>query len=81
MTYRFTRGTERWKINALKFDQLNRWQLYLAVGEVWKGLRLFATPEEAMTAVADGNTGVASWDACRHPATDFTPDKWSVERW
>lgn len=79
MTYRMTKGTERWKINALRLDQLNRWKLYLAAGAGWKELRLFATPEEAMIAVAHGTTGVESRDACRHPATDFTPDKWSVE--
>lgn len=79
MTYRFTTGTDRWKIHPLKFDQLNRWKLSLAVDEVWKGLRLFASAEEAMSAVAHGNTGVESWDACHHPAADFTLDKWSVE--
>lgn len=79
MIYRFTKGTERWKIHPLKFDQLNRWKLSLAVEEVWKGLRLFASAEDAMRAVAHGKTGVESWDGCQHAADDFTPDKWSAE--
>ena len=32
-----------------------------------------------MSGVAHGNTGVESWDACRHPVTNFAPNKWSVE--
>jgi hypothetical protein len=81
MTYRFTQGAERWKIDTMKFDQLNRWQLYHAVNEAWQGLRLFATPEAAMSAVGEGHTGVETWDSRCHLATDFTPDKWSAEGW
>jgi hypothetical protein len=62
MIHRFTNGTERWKIHPRKFDQLNRRKLSLAVDQVWKGLRLFATPEDAMRAVVHGKTGVESWD-------------------
>ena len=81
MTYRFTNGTERWKIDPLEFDQLSRWQLYRAVNEVWSLLKVFSTPEAAMAAVAGGNTGVAAWDAGAHEAADFAKDKWSLERW
>ncbi len=81
MTYRFTNGAERWKVEALPFDQLNRWQLYHAVNEAWKGHRLFSTAEAAMAAVADQNTGVDAWDAARHDPVDFAPDKWSAEGW
>lgn len=81
MTYRFTHGAERWKIDPLKFDQLNRWQLYHAVNEAWRGLRLFETAEAAMTAVAEGKTGVASWDAEPHNVPDFAPNQWSAESW
>jgi hypothetical protein len=80
-TYRFTAASERWKIGALKFDQLNRWQLYHAVGESWKGLRLFASAEEAMAAVASGSTGVDVWDRTPHEAADFALAKWSLESW
>jgi hypothetical protein len=76
-TYRLTQGTERWKIDPLKFDQLNRWQLYHAGAESWKGLRLFATAEAAMAAVAGGNTGVEAWDRRPHKAGDFAPAKWT----
>lgn len=81
MTFCLTQGTERWRIASLKFDQLNRWKLYFAVGDAWRGLRLFPTAEEAMRAVAHGNTGVDAWDASQHAATDFTPDKWALEGW
>ena len=81
MTYRFTTGQERWKVGALKFDQLNRWQLYRAVDESWKGLRLFATAEDAMLAVAAGNTGVTTWDTAQRDPADFAAGKWSVESW
>ena len=81
MTYRFTNGTERWKIDPLEFDQLSRWQLYRAVNEVWSLLKVFSTPEAAMAAVAGGNTGVTAWDAGAHEAADFAKDKWSLERW
>lgn len=81
MTYRFTTGSERWKVDALKFDQLNRWQLYHAVDETWKGLRLFSTAESAMLAVAAGETGVDGWDAASHDPAEFTTEKWSVEGW
>ena len=81
MTYRFTTGPERWKIGALKFDQLNRWQLYRAINESWKGLRLFSTAEEAMTAVAAGNTGFDAWDTAPHNPADFAAEKWSAESW
>ena len=81
MTYRFTTGPERWKVGALKFDQLNRWQLYRAVDESWKGLRLFATPQDAMMAVAAGTTGVAAWDNTPHERADFAAAKWSAESW
>jgi hypothetical protein len=80
-TYRHTHGTERWKIDLLKFDQLNRWQLYRAVNESWKGLRLFESAEEAMAAVAGGNTGVELWDLAPHNASDFAPSQWTVEGW
>lgn len=81
MTYRFTQGPERWKVAPLKFDQLNRWQLFHAVDEAWLGLRLFATAETAMSAVAHGQTGVDLWDGTPRDAADFTPDKWSAEGW
>ena len=81
VTYRFTEGPERWKVDALKFDQLNRWQLYRAVDESWKGLRLFSTPEDAMIAVAKGHTGVHTWDTAARDPGAFTPDKWSREGW
>lgn len=81
MTYRFTKGSERWKVDPLKCDQLNRWQLYHAVNEAWQGLRLFPSAEAAMSAVGNGNTGVDCWDEGAHDPGDFTPDKWSAERW
>ena len=34
-----------------------------------------------MTAVAEGKTGVATWDAGPHNPADFGADKWSMERW
>lgn len=81
MTYRHTQGTQRWKIGPLKFDQLNRWQLSHAVGEAWKGLRLFATADAAMAAVAGGTTGVEDWDRAPHDPSDFEMAKWSLEGW
>jgi hypothetical protein len=81
MTYRFTRSEERWKIDPLKFDELNRWRLYHAVDETWEGLEVFATAEAAMSAVAEGMTGSSTWDTARHQLADFAPDKWSSERW
>jgi hypothetical protein len=80
-TYRFTTGPERWKVEAMKFDQLNRWQLYRAAEESWKRLRVFPTAEEAMRAVGAGDTGADTWDAASHDRSDFTPDKWSAESW
>jgi hypothetical protein len=81
MTYRFTHGTERWKINASKVDAVRGWQLYRAVDEAWERLAVFATPSAAMAAVGAGNTGVASWDARPHDQGDFTDNKWSREGW
>lgn len=81
MTYRLTQGTERWKVAPLKFDQLNRWQLYRAVNEAWQGLRIFASAEAAMSAVASGNTGVDVWDTATHDPKEFVAGKWSAEGW
>jgi hypothetical protein len=81
MTYRFTNGAERWKIDPLEFDQLSRWQLFQAVNEAWSLLKVFSTPEAAMAAVAGGNTGVPAWDAGSHDPADFAKEKWSLERW
>jgi hypothetical protein len=81
MTYRFTTGPERWMIDVLKPDHLGRWQLYHAVDESWKELRLFSTAEAAMMAVAAGKTGVDAWDAATHDPAEFTAEKWSAEGW
>ncbi|HVU35327.1 MAG TPA: hypothetical protein VHE61_17960 [Opitutaceae bacterium] len=81
MTYHLTSETERWKIEPLKFDQINRWKLFHAVGEAWKGLRGFPTAEAAMAAVAGGKTGVEIWDGTPHDDADFAPAKWSAESW
>lgn len=81
MTYRFTTGPERWKVDPLKSDQLNRWQLFHAIDESWLGLRLFSTAEAAMTAVAVGNTGDDAWDTTAHEPADFAAEKWSIEGW
>lgn len=68
-------------VDVLKPDTLNRWQLYHAVDESWNGLRLFPTAEAAMSAVAEGNTGVDTWDAATHNPADFATEKWSAESW
>lgn len=81
MTYRFYDKTERWKIDPLKFDQVNRWKLFHAVGEAWKAVRSFESAEAAMAAVAGGSTGVKGWDGTPHDAAEFAPAKWSVESW
>jgi hypothetical protein len=67
-------------VAPLKFDQLNRWQLSRAINEAWRRLKLFPTAEAAMAAVAEGNTGVDTWDAGRREG-DFAADHWSMERW
>jgi hypothetical protein len=81
MTYRFTNGAERWKIDAVAFDPLKRWRLYHALNEAWRGLQLFASAKAAMAAVAEGNTGVDGWDAGSHNPAEFAADKWSFEGW
>ena len=81
MTYRFTNGVERWKIDPSKLDHLGRWELYRAVNEAWSLLKVFSTAEAAMAAVGGGHTGVEAWDAGHHNAADFAKDKWSLERW
>lgn len=65
----------------LKFDQLNRWQLFHAVNDAWQGLRIFASAEAAMSAVANGTTGVDSWDAEKHDPKEFVAGKWTAEGW
>jgi len=81
MTYRFIRGAGRWKIEALEFDRLRRWQLHFAAKEAWLGLQVFASAEDAMVAVGQGTTGIATWDAGLHAPSDFTSDQWSCEGW
>ena len=81
MTYRYTRGEERWKIDALRFDPLNRWQLYHAVKETWRKLEVFSSAKAAMVAVGYGKTGVENWDASPHNPTDFVAGNWSFEGW
>jgi hypothetical protein len=81
MTYQCDRPEGRWRIDALKFDQLSRWQLYRAVNDAWLRVQVFATAEDAMAAVGQGLTGVAAWDALPHDATEFEAKKWSFERY
>ncbi|MDO8540566.1 MAG: hypothetical protein Q7S40_09045 [Opitutaceae bacterium] len=81
MTYTLMTAEQRWKIDAVKFDQLNRWQLFVAGDTVWMRVNYFPTAEAAMEAVASGATGVEAWDAERHNRADFEKEKWSTERW
>lgn len=81
MTYRFIQGEARWKIDALRFDPLNRWQLRHLVNDAWLALGLFSSAKAAMAAVASGKTGVENWDSSPHNPAEFTTVKWSFEGW
>jgi hypothetical protein len=76
VNYRITANDEQWRVQQVKFDQLNRWHLYVVRNERWKALKYFTSADEAMQAVAGGQTGVVSWDSTPHDPSDFVKEKW-----
>jgi hypothetical protein len=68
---------EQWRVEQVKFDQLNRWRLYIVRNERWVAISYYPSVEEAMQAVAAGRTGVATWDAVSHDPDEFAKEKWS----
>ena len=78
MTYRVTYGTVRWKLAPLKFDLLNRRQLWRAGKDAWAGPCIYASADAAMGAIANGSTGVGPGDADTH---EFVAAKWTAEGW
>jgi hypothetical protein len=79
MKYNFTLGVEQWRVTALTFDPLSRWKLCVARNGVWRRLQFFPSPQEAMGAVANGTTGVASWDSAGHNPALGAESNWVAE--